>query len=311
MNVTLRQLRAFVAVARSGSFTLAAESLFVTQSALSGLIKELEQALGLRVVDRSTRKIRLSEVGRDLYPLIDKIVHDLDGALDDVTNLKSLKTGLVRVAAPQLMASTLIPEAIASYTAAHPAIRIKLVDCAVESVMSRVFSGEVDFGIGPERDPNSDITATSLFDAPFMAVFPPGHALGLLSDIHWSDLMRFPVISLQGQFTDRLAIDLSATVRSPKLLPTNEVAFMSTALSMVNAGLGVTVCIPYAASLVRLYRLEMRALGDPVVSRCFFVFSRREQSLSPAATSFMEFLFQYVARHEDIAQWAVTGHSRA
>ncbi|TAM35243.1 MAG: LysR family transcriptional regulator [Burkholderiaceae bacterium] len=311
MNVTLRQLRAFVAVARSGSFTLAAESLFVTQSALSGLIKELEQALGLRVVDRSTRKIRLSEVGRDLYPLIDKIVHDLDGVLDDVTHLKSLKTGLVRVAAPQLMASTLIPEAIAAYTAAHPAIRIKLVDCAVESVMSRVFSGEVDFGIGPERDPNSDITATPLFEAPFMAVFPAGHALGLLPEIRWRDLMRFPVISLQGQFTDRLAIDLSATVRGPKLLPANEVAFMSTALSMVNAGLGVTVCIPYAASLVRLYRLEIRALVDPVVNRCFFIFSRREQSLSPAATSFMEFLFQYVARHQDIAQWAVTGRSRA
>ena len=311
MNVTLRQLRAFVAVARSGSFTLAAESLFVTQSALSGLIKELEQALGLRVVDRSTRRIRLSEVGRDLYPLIDKIVHDLDGVLDDVTSLKSLKTGLVRVAAPQLMASTLIPEAIAAYAREHPAVRIKLVDCAVESVMSRVFSGEVDFGIGPERDPNSDITATPLFDAPFMAVFPPGHALGLLSEIRWSDLMRFPVISLQGQFTDRLAIDLGATVRGPKLLPTNEVAFMSTALSMVNAGLGVTVCIPYAASLVRLYGLEMRALGDPVVTRCFFIFSRREQSLSPAAASFMEFLFQYVARHEDIAQWAVTERSRA
>src|SRR5664280_481287 len=135
MNVTLRQLRAFVAVARSGSFTLAAESLFVTQSALSGLIKELEQALGLRVVDRSTRKIRLSDVGHDLYPLVDKIVHDLDGVLDEVTNLKSLKSGLVRIAVPQLMASTLIPEVIAAYRAQHPNIRIKLVDCLVESVM--------------------------------------------------------------------------------------------------------------------------------------------------------------------------------
>ena len=74
---------------------------------------------------------------------------------------------------------------------------------------------------------------------------------------------------------------------------------------MVNAGLGITICIPYAASLVRLYRLEMRALGDPVVNRCFFIFSRKEQSLSPAATSFMEFLIQHVAAHDDIARWAV------
>ena len=70
MNVTLRQLRAFVAVARAGSFTLAAENLFVTQSALSGLIRELEQSLGLRLIDRSTRRIHLSDVGRDLFPLV-------------------------------------------------------------------------------------------------------------------------------------------------------------------------------------------------------------------------------------------------
>lgn len=303
MNVTLRQLRAFVAVARSGSFTLAAESLFVTQSALSGLIKELENTLGLRLINRSTRRLQLSDAGRGLYPQVDKILHDLDGLLDEVVNLKSLKTGLVRIAAPQLMASTLLPEVMAAYGRQHPGIRIELLDCLVESVMSRVFSGEVDFGIGPERDPNSDITATALFEGPFMAVFPPGHALGELNEIRWADLVRYPVISLQGQFTERLAINLRAAVRGLTLAPVSEVAFMSTALSMVSAGLGVTTCIPYAASLVRLHRLEMRALSEPVVSRCFFVFTRKERSLSPAAQSFMDFLFQYVAGHEDIAGW--------
>ena len=142
MNITLKQLRAFVAVARSGSFTLAAESLFVTQSALSGLIKELEQVIGLRLFDRSTRRIQLSEVGRSIYPLIDKILDDLDGVLDEVSNLKALRKGLVRVATPQLMASTLLPEVIAAFGEVHPAVEIRLVDCAVESVVSRVFSAK-------------------------------------------------------------------------------------------------------------------------------------------------------------------------
>lgn len=301
MNVTLRQLRAFIAVARSGSFTLAAESLFVTQSALSGLIKELEQSLGLRVIDRSTRKIHLSDVGRSLYPLVDKIVHDLDGALAEVANLKALRTGLVRIAAPQLMASTLLPEVIAAYGVDHPEIPIKLVDCLVESVMSRVFSGEVDFGIGPERDPNSDIDAATLFELPFMAVFPPDHPLQQLTEIRWADLVRFPFIALQGQFTERLSVDLRAAVRGLTLAPTNEVAFMSTALSMVNAGLGVTACIPYAASLVHLYKLEMRPLQEPEITRRFFVFTRNGRSLSPAAESFMNFLFRYVAKHEELS----------
>jgi len=72
MNVTLRQLRAFLAVARFGSFTVAAEHLYTTQSALSGSIKELENALGVQLFDRSTRRVQLTEVGRELYPLVEK-----------------------------------------------------------------------------------------------------------------------------------------------------------------------------------------------------------------------------------------------
>ncbi|MCB1900601.1 LysR family transcriptional regulator [Cognatazoarcus halotolerans] len=297
MNITLKQLRAFIAVSRTGSFTLAAESLFITQSALSGLIKELEQALGLRLFDRSTRRIQLSEVGRNIYPLIDKILDDLDGVLDEVSKLKALRKGLVRIAAPQLMASTLLPEVIAAYGVAHPEIEIRLVDCAVESVVSRVFSGEVDFGVGPERDSNSEITATTLFELPFVAVFPPGHALAGQHEVSWADLAEHPLITLQGQFTERLAVDLGSAPRSRALEPHTSVAFMSTALSMVNAGLGVTICITYAASLVRLYRLEMRPLVDPQVTRRFYVFTRNNRSLSPAAQSFRDFLFRYVAEH--------------
>lgn len=294
MTVTLRQLRAFVAVARTGSFTLAAESLFITQSALSGLIKEFESALGLRVIDRSTRRTRLSDVGRDLYPLVEKILNDLDRVMEEVEQRQALKTGVARVAAPQLMASTLLPEIVAAYAVARPAIRVKVVDCAVESVMSRVFSGEVDFGIGPEREPNSDIAATTLFRGPFMVVFPTGHPLGELEEISWRDVLRYPLTTLQGQFTERLALDLRAANRGLNFSPTHEVAFMSTALAMVNAGLGITVCISYAASLVQLYRLEMRPLRDPEVFRSFYVFTRQGRSLSPAAADFKTFLFDFV-----------------
>jgi len=288
MNVTLRQLRAFVAVARAGSFTLAAESLFVTQSALSGQIRELEQALGLRLIDRSTRRVQLSDVGRDLLPLVDKILNDLDGALNEVVNLKALKRGTVRVAAPQLMACTLLPEVIAAFGTRHPGIRIGLVDSPVENVAARVLSGEVDLGIGPERDPNPHVEATTLFELPFMAVMPAGHALARRGSLRWRDLGGYPLITLGGPFAERLAADLHGAARD--LSVESKVSFMTTALSMVNAGMGVTVCIPYAESLVRLYRLVMRPLVDPVVTRRFFVLGRGDRSLSPAAQAFRGFL---------------------
>ncbi|MFA7667071.1 MAG: LysR substrate-binding domain-containing protein [Burkholderiaceae bacterium] len=296
MNVTLRQLRAFVAVARTGSFTLAAESLFVTQSALSGLIRELEQSLGLRLIDRSTRRIHLSDVGQALFPLVEQILHDLDGVLNEVTSLKSLKSGTVRIAAPQLLSCTLLPEVVAAFTERHPEIQVRLADSPVENVAGRILSGEVDLGIGPERDPNPHIEASTLFELPFMAVMPPGHPLAGLTEVRWSDLAGHRLISLGGEFVERLAAELRTMAR--ELSVDTRVSFMTTAFSMVGAGMGVTVCIPYAASLVRLHRLEMRPLVDPVITRRFFTLRRRGRSLPPAAEGFLDFLFSEIARRK-------------
>ena len=298
MNPTLRQMRAFIALARTGSFTLAAEYMHVTQAALSGLIKELERTLGVRVVDRSTRKIALTDVGKELYPLFSKMIDDLDGALLDIANHTQLKKGVVRIAAPQLMACTLLPEVIAAYRVAYPDIQVRLVDCAVEHVIARVLSGEVDFGIGPERDASAQIDAAVLFEMPFVMVFPQGHALEQRERITWSDLADYPFISLQGQFTERLLSDMHSALRDVPLNPANEVTFMTTALAMVSAGLGVTVCLPYAAPLVSLYQMHMRQLYEPQLTRRFFVYTRENRSLSPAAESFVAFLFKFVEAHD-------------
>ncbi len=215
MSPSLRQMRAFVALAKTGSFTLAAEYLHVTQSALSGLIKELESVLGVRVVERSTRKTQLSEIGRELYPLFEKMIEDLDGAMAGIAQRKALKTGMVRIAAPQMMACTLLPEVIAAYRQAHPDVQLRLVDCPVENVSARVFSGEVDFGIGPERDPTAEIAAQVLFEMPFVLVFPEQHPLQQKDRVTWADVGDYPFISLQGQFTERLLRDMHGSVPRP------------------------------------------------------------------------------------------------
>jgi DNA-binding transcriptional LysR family regulator len=298
MNPTLRQMRALVALARTGSFTLAADYMHVTQSALSGLIKELEQTLSIRVVDRSTRKIALTDVGRELYPLFSKMIDDLDSALLDIASQSQLKKGVVRIAAPQLMSCTLLPEAIAGYRAAHPDIQVRLVDCAVENVTARVLSGEVDVAVGPEREPSAQIEASVLFEMPFVLVFPRAHPLEARERVTWSDLSDHPFISLQGQFTERLLSDMHSSLRDVSLNPANEVTFMTTALAMVSAGLGVTVCLPYAEPLVRLHQLHMRQLHEPDLTRRFFVYRRQNRSLSPAAESFIAYLFKFVEAHD-------------
>lgn len=298
MNPTLRQMRAFVALAKTGNFTLAAQAMHVTQSALSGLIKELEQTLGAKVVDRSTRKALLTDIGKELYPLFSQMIDDLDGALANVADHTRLKKGIVRVAAPQLLSCTLMPPAIAAYRARYPDIEVRLGDTGVESVIARVLSGEADFGIGPEREPAPPLDARLLFEMPFALVFPHGHELERQQRITWKDVARYPLISLQGQFTERLLDDVHASLREVPVKPANEVTFMTTALAMAAAGLGITVCMPYAAPLVSLYGLVMRPLEEPVLTRRFFLYTRPGRSLSPAAESFIDFLDEFVKRTE-------------
>ncbi len=290
MNVTLRQLRAFLAVARTGSFTLAAQSLFITQSALSGLVKELEQALDARLLDRSTRRVALTELGARFHPRLEALLNDLDDVLQQMVDQRAQPSGIVRVAASQLLASTLLPDLIAAYQADHPASSVKLVDTPVEGVMARVFAGEVELGIGPEREPNSDITSTHLFDGPFMAVVRPDHPLADNTHPRWVDLLPYPLITLRGQFTERLAQDLRAASPGLAFAPATEVTYMATVLSMVRSGLGVGLCIPYAASLVELYGLRMHPLGSPEIRRNFEVFTRKDRSLSVAAQGFLDFI---------------------
>jgi DNA-binding transcriptional LysR family regulator len=330
MNPTLRQMRAFVALAKTGNFTLAAQYMHVTQSALSGLIKELEQTLGVRVVDRSTRRIALTETGNELYPLFSQMIDDLDRALANIADQAQLRKGIVRVAVPQLMACTLLPQVIAAWRERYPDIGVSLSDSPVEAVTTRVLSGETDFGIGPERDYAPQLEARELMEMPFEAVVPPDHPLARRRRVGWSDLAPYPLITLRGQFTERLLADMSegdvatrhrasgaeadvakrrrapgaevggTTDRRPDnardlaLRPAHEVTYMTTALAMVASGLGITVCMPYAAPLVRLHGLRMLPLDAPVLTRRFFVYTREQRSLSPAAAAFSAFLFDWI-----------------
>jgi DNA-binding transcriptional LysR family regulator len=326
MNPTLRQMRAFVALAKTGNFTLAAQYMHVTQSALSGLIKELEQTLGVRVVDRNTRRIALTETGHELYPLFSQMIDDLDRALANIADQAQLRKGIVRVAVPQLMACTLLPQVIAAWRTRYPDIGISLSDSPVEAVTTRVLSGETDFGIGPERDGAPQLEARELMEMPFEAVVPTDHALAKHSRLGWSDLAAHPLITLRGQFTERLLADMGRdakedaaragerctkrgtrhdtradSLRAVALRPAHEVTYMTTALAMVASGLGVTVCMPYAAPLVRLHGLRMLPLDAPVLTRRFFVYTREQRSLSPAAAAFIAFLYEWVGAADNPA----------
>ncbi len=152
MNITLRQLQAFVAVAELGGFTAAAERLHVTQSALSVMIRGLEGELGLRLFDRTTRTVALTDAGRELYPLAEKTLEDLSSAVAHSRELADVRRGRVTIAATTLVSSMLLPRAIARFGDAYPGIRVALRDGASPAQIAAMVAGsQVDIGIAPRR----------------------------------------------------------------------------------------------------------------------------------------------------------------
>lgn len=307
MNISIRQLSAFISVADNGSFTRASEQMHLTQSAVSGLIKELESSLGIVLFDRTTRQLSLSVVGHHLLPQARRILNEMQLFENEASSLTSLAQGQVRLAVSQFAASSM-PAVIAQFAKAYPDISVSLLDCSAENVLEHIQNIEVDLGVGTERgfmEPDDDISADLLYQLPFCVVMPDNHALAQKSEVIWQDLVDTPLITLQGPFIEQVTAELDEEIASHIQQARYKVNFMSTALEMTRQGFGITLCLPYMPEVidwVSANGLQMRPLAQPVKMRRFFIYQRSPRALSPASIAFKQFLQTYFASHFDDLQ---------
>ena len=307
MNISIRQLSAFISVADNGSFTRSSEQMHLTQSAVSGLIKELESSLGIVLFDRTTRQLSLSVVGHHLLPQARRILNEMQLFENEASSLTSLAQGQVRLAVSQFAASSM-PAVIAQFAKAYPDISVSLLDCSAENVLEHIQNIEVDLGVGTERgftEPDDDISADLLYQLPFCVVMPDNHALAQKSEVIWQDLVDTPLITLQGPFIEQVTAELDEEIASHIQQARYKVNFMSTALEMTRQGFGITLCLPYMPEVidwVSANGLQMRPLAQPVKMRRFFIYQRSSRALSPASIAFKQFLQSYFASHFDDLQ---------
>ena len=307
MNISIRQLSAFISVADNGSFTRASEQMHLTQSAVSGLIKELESSLGIVLFDRTTRQLSLSVVGHHLLPQARRILNEMQLFENEASSLTSLAQGQVRLAVSQFAASSM-PAVIAQFAKTYPDISVSLLDCSAENVLERIQNIEVDLGVGTERgftEPDDDISADLLYQLPFCVVMPDNHALAQKSEVIWQDLVDTPLITLQGPFIEQVTAELDEEIASHIQQARYKVNFMSTALEMTRQGFGITLCLPYMPEVidwVSANGLQMRPLAQPVKMRRFFIYQRSSRALSPSSIAFKQFLQTYFASHFDDLQ---------
>ena len=307
MNISIRQLTAFVSVADNGSFTRASEQMHLTQSAVSGLIKELESSLDIVLFDRTTRQLSLSVVGHHLLPQARRILNEMQLFENEASSLTSLAQGQVRLAVSQFAASSM-PAVIAQFAKVYPDISVSLLDCSAENVLEHIQNIEVDLGVGTERgfmESEDDISADLLYQLPFCVVMPDSHALAQKSEVVWQDLVDIPLITLQGPFIEQVTAELDEDIANHIQQARYKVNFMSTALEMTRQGFGITLCLPYMPEVidwVSANGLQMRPLAQPVKMRRFFIYQRSSRALSPASIAFKQFLQAYFASHFDDLQ---------
>ena len=286
MNLKLRQLQGFAAAATHGSFSAAARELAMTQPAFSQLVRELETALRVKLFERTTRRVELTEAGRRERPL-----DDLGDAYRFAREMAAGTRGRLVFSSLPSVAFGLVTTTLARFKALHPAITARLIEDQDSNIAEKVLHREVDFGIGTLARSHEELAFRELLADELQAVYPARHALAMKRRITWRDLAAGPLVLLPKQSSVRTLAEHGFAAARVVREPDYEVANMVTALSMVRAGLGVTVMPRMVLAELNMKGLAAGRIHDPRPVRTIGIITRRDRALSPAAAAYVDLLF--------------------
>lgn len=292
----LRHIKAFLTAARIGNFTRAAAELHVSQSAFTVQIRQLEDALGVTLFDRSKRRVALTSAGREIVVPLERILIDMEAIVGQTRQLAGLRRGIVSVAVLPSIASQLLPDVIREFTHRHPGIVIQIKDVVAEKLIEAVKKDEADFGIGSRIRVDRDLKTTPLLVDRLCAFVPKTHLLGRSNSVTLKDLISLPLI-LTGKDSSVREI-LERALKRERMQPkiAYETNYMSTAISMVRAGLGIAILPEFAANVENSREIQTVGISKPILSRRIEIIQRKDRSLAPAASKMVELLKEFAAR---------------
>ncbi|MGE5792191.1 MAG: LysR substrate-binding domain-containing protein, partial [Bacteroidota bacterium] len=239
MNFDLADLRAFVALAEMESFRAAAETLHISQPALSRRIEKLEEALGVRLFDRTTRSVNLTAVGRDFGRKARDLLDELENTLLGIRDVAAKRTGEVTVACVPSAVHYFLPGVVKQYHERYPKIRVRVVDEDANAVLSTVIRGEADFGLNFIGTQEPEIEFEPVLKEPFVAACRRDHPIARKRKISWAELSEHEYMTVSKSSGNRLLIDLALTDIPARPRWFYEVRHVSTLVGLVEAGLGV------------------------------------------------------------------------
>ncbi len=296
MKITLTQMRAFLALAESLSFTRAAERLGVTQPSLSAMIRSLEAEIGGKLFDRDTRKVMLTMLGQDCRTLAAQLVDESDRVEGLLRSHVLGKRGAIRVAASANLFPIVLSKGLATFRQTYPAIRMEFFDVTGDEAVHRLRSGQVDLAVGLHATGDTDLRVTHLGRYPYVIILPDTHPLTRLRRIRWQDIRSEDVIALQSR--DSVSSHVFRALNEAGVMPqaVYRVNELATVAALLGSGFGIGLMAWWSAEHILPPGWTIRSLTEPSINGVVKLMTASSVALSPQLRQLQILLLRHAPR---------------
>ncbi len=293
INWSTREVDVFLALADTLSFRRTALQMHLSQSAVSGTLARLEEMLGARLFDRTTRTVQLTQAGEVFAEQARFLRHQMEETVRRVQAVAQVQVGRLALAALPSLAAGAVPRALARFAADHPGVHLELFDSLAGPAFDMVRAGRVDFALTAANPAYADLDYTPLASDRFVLLIGRSHALARgRGALAWADVADLPHISMPAGTSVRQYADEAMLTHRIRFAPQYEVEHLATIAAMVAAQLGVSALPELAAQVVQRHEVITRPLKQPLLRRPIGLVTLRGRRMSLAAVEMVALLRQ-------------------
>ena len=243
MNLDLRKLEIFTAVASHKSFSQAALALHMAQPAVSIAVRKLEEALNTRLLDRSGRKVELTAEGQNLLGRAQQILADMEDLSRSMGAMNELLEGELSIACPSMLATYFLPDLLSEFLTTHPGLKASVTQAGTTRVEQMLLEDEIELGVTTFQDsPHlADLELVPLLNEQMVVCVGDQHPWSTRQRINISDLQGSPMVVYESGYFIRAKLDQLCAEHSVQPDFRMQSNFLPLLLKMVKQGMGTTV----------------------------------------------------------------------